>query len=283
MEQGSIFITGANGQLGTALREKYPEAKFADIDTLDITDEKSVAAFDWSSVEVLINAAAYTNVDGAETLEGQKAAQAVNADAVKNLARIAKSHDLALVHISTDYVFDGTKSSYTEGDALNPLSVYGKTKAAGDTAAAFAPKHYILRTSWVIGEGKNFVHIMAGLAEKNISPSVVNDQIGRLTFTSTLVEAIDHLLKTGAPYGIYNVTNSGEPASWADITRVIFHGLGRDDLNVTNVTTAEYYKDKSGIAPRPLHSTLDLAKIEATGFKPNDWRDDLKQYLKGQN
>jgi dTDP-4-dehydrorhamnose 3,5-epimerase/reductase len=187
---------------------------------------------------------------------------------------------MTLVHLSTDYVFDGTKSPHTEDEAFAPLSQYGKSKAAGDTEAAKAPKHYILRTSWVIGEGHNFVRIMMGLAEKDISPSVVDDQIGRLTFTSELVRAIDHLLTQEAPYGTYNVTNEGPSASWADITRQIFNTMGRFDLKVTKVTTEEYYKDKAGIAPRPLQSTLDLSKLHATGFKARDWREDLSAYIK---
>jgi dTDP-4-dehydrorhamnose 3,5-epimerase len=303
MDDSKIFIIGANGQLGTALREKYPDARYADINNLDITNKSSVENFDWTGVEILINAAAYTNVDGAETPEGRVAAWSVNADAVANLVAVSAQHDLTLVHISTDYVFDGTADSHKEDEAFAPLSIYGASKAAGDIVVSLAPKFYILRTSWVIGEGKNFVRTMVSLAEKNISPTVVHDQIGRLTFTSELVRAIDHLLfgkseinekkindkvtkqetgnrKNAFPYGTYNVTNDGESVSWADVTRAIYGLLGRDDLTVSNTTTVEYFAGKPGIAPRPLQSTLDLSKIQQTGFSSIDWRDDLANYLK---
>lgn len=279
MDQSSILIIGAKGQLGTALRERYPEARAVDSDLLDITDQDAIAAYDWPGIKVIINAAAYTNVDGAESPEGRKIAWAVNADAVANLVAAAAQHDATLVHISSDYVFDGTAEVHSEDEAFAPLSVYGASKAAGDLAVSLAPKFYILRTSWVIGEGKNFVRTMLGLAEKSISPTVVDDQIGRLTFTSTLVDAIDHLLTTSAQYGTYNVTGSGESVSWADITREIFKLSGHDDLTVTGTTTEEYFTGKEGIAPRPLQSTLDLSKLEATNFTPNDWRDDLKVYI----
>jgi dTDP-4-dehydrorhamnose 3,5-epimerase len=146
-------------------------------------------------------------------------------------------------------------------------------------AVSLAPKFYIIRTSWVIGEGKNFVRTMLSLAEKGISPTVVADQIGRLAFTSELVRAIDQLLTTDAAYGTYNVTNDGSPASWADITREIFTLAGHDELTVTDTTTEEYFAGKAGIAPRPLHSTLDLSKLQALGFASRDWHDDLKEYI----
>lgn len=282
MDSSKIFIAGANGQLGTALRRLYPQAQFADIDELDITSEESVNNYDWSGIDYFLNAAAYTNVDGAETTDGRKIAWAVNATALKNITSIANKNNITVVHISTDYVFDGTSELHTEDEQFTPLSVYGASKAAGDLAVSLADKHYILRTSWVIGEGNNFVRTMAGLAAKDISPSVVDDQIGRLTFTSELVKAIDHLLTTSAAYGTYNVSNSGESKSWADITRDIFTNLGRDDLTVTNISTEEYFKGKENIAPRPLLSTLDLSKIQATGFSSTDWEEDLQTYLKEQ-
>jgi len=131
----------------------------------------------------------------------------------------------------------------------------------------------------VIGEGKNFVRTMLELGQKGVNPSVVADQIGRLTFTSELVRAIDHLLTKQAAFGTYNVSGGGEPASWADITRAIFEAAGFD-LEVTDTTTAEYYRGKDGIAPRPLQSTFDLSKIESTGFVLRDWREDLQTYVK---
>lgn len=279
MDDSTFFIVGANGQLGTALRNQYPNAKFADISEMDITDPESVGSYDWSGISVILNAAAYTNVDGAETPEGRTASWKVNATAVGHLARISREHDMTLVHISSDYVFDGTQEPHTEDEPFAPLSVYGASKAAGDIAAALTPKHYLLRTSWVIGEGKNFVRTMLDLGRRGINPSVVSDQIGRLTFTTELVRAIDHLLRTQAPHGTYNLSNSGDSASWADITRAIFE-TAKLTNTVTDVTTEQYYAGKEGIASRPLKSTLDISKITATGFTPRDWREDLNDYIK---
>lgn len=281
MKDTEIFIAGANGQLGTALRAQYPGAQFADVAELDITSRDSVDAFDWTGIQVMINAAAYTNVDGAETPEGRIAAWKVNAQGLANLAHAAWGADAILIHISSDYVFDGTKDNHTEDEPFSPLSVYGASKAAGDLLAAQNDKHYILRTSWVIGEGKNFVRTMLELGHKGINPTVVHDQVGRLTFTSELVRAIDHLLTRKAPFGTYNVSNSGEPASWADITRQIYTFANLPN-SVTNTTTDEYYAGKPGIAPRPSKSSLDLSKIQSIGFKPSDWKEDLKKYIQEQ-
>lgn len=280
MDSSKIFIVGANGQLGTALRAQYPEARSADISTLDITNRESVEQFDWSGIEIILNAAAFTNVDGAETAEGRIAAWNVNASAVANLVRVAQKYDITLVHISSDYVFDGTIEPHLETEPLSPLSVYGASKAAGDIAVSLLDKHYIVRTTWVIGEGKNFVRTMLGLAEKGISPTVVADQIGRLTFTGELVRAIDYLLTNGASFGVYNVTNDGPLASWADITRKIFELAGHNELTVTDTTTAEYFAGKDGIAPRPLGSDMSLDKIHAIGFESQDWQKELSNYVK---
>ena len=279
MNSNNIFIVGANGQLGRALRQQYPEAQFADIDEMDITDRQSVESFDWSGISIVLNAAAFTNVDGAETPEGRVAAWKVNASAVANLTRVCRTHNMTLVHISSDYVFDGTKEPHSENEDFSPLSVYGASKAAGDLLVEQLDKFYLLRTTWVIGEGKNFVRTMLGLAEKNISPTVVHDQIGRLTFTSELVRIIDHLLSTQAPFGTYNATNDGPLESWADITRRIFRLAGRDELTVTNTTTAEYFAGKDGVAPRPLGSDMSLDKLHDTGFISRDWVDDLSEYI----
>ena len=279
MDEARILILGANGQLGIALREQYMEAKTADIAELDITNQDSVNNYPWDTVDIVINAAAYTNVDGAETPEGEIICKKVNSDAVGYLSKMATKYGLTLVHISTDYVFDGIHNSHTEDEPFSPPNTYGKYKAEGDEQASKTDKHYILRTSWVIGEGKNFVRTMLSLAEKNISPTVVADQYGRLTFTSELVRAIDHLLKTNVPYGTYNVSNDGPVVSWAEITRQIFHELGRDDLVVTDITTDKYYIDKPEAAKRPLHSTLDLTKIHDTGFASRGWQEDLIKYV----
>lgn len=279
MSNKRIFIVGARGQLGKALQTQYPNAQSADIDELDITNKQSVYSYDWSNIDIILNAAAFTNVDAAETTEGRHTAWNVNATAVSYLSKIASKHGIVLVHISTDYVFDGSQPLHSEHELFSPLSVYGASKAAGDIAVGIHEKHYIIRTSWVIGDGKNFVRTMLGLAKKEISPTVVSDQIGRLTFTSELVRAIEHLLSSKAPYGTYNVSNSGEPAGWDVITREVFKIAMHKKLNVTSISTKEYFKDKSGIAPRPLQSTLDLDKIQSTGFISIDWKEALKDYI----
>lgn len=280
MNDSEIFIVGAYGQLGTALRQLYPDARSADIDQLDITDEQSVANFDWGGIKVIINAAAYTNVDGAETSEGRIAAWRVNAVAVGNLVNMAISRDITVVHISSDYVFDGTQSPHLETEEFSPLGVYAQTKAAGDIVVSLAPKYYLVRTSWVIGEGKNFVLTMKSLANQGIKPKVVNDQIGRLTFTPDLASAISHLLNNSSPYGTYNLTNDGNSVSWADIASIVYEATGHSKDDVTGVTTEEYYEGKTSIAPRPLQSTLYLDKIKSAGFVPRDWREALTEYLK---
>ena len=284
MDESKILIIGAYGQLGKALQAQYPGAVAVDRDTFDMTDWQFISSYDWSNVEVILNAAAYTNVDGAETAEGRAAAWKINATGPGYLAKIASQHDITLVHISSDYVFDGTLVPHTETEDYTPLGVYGQSKAAGDIAVSIAPKHYILRTTWLIGDGPNFVRTMMSLAAKDISPTVVSDQIGRLAFTDTLVGAIHHVLSEQAEPGIYNVTGDGEPASWADITRAIFTELGRDDLTVTDTSTEQYFADKTAqgaaISPRPLQSAMDLTKIKATGYTLPQWRDDLAAYIK---
>jgi dTDP-4-dehydrorhamnose 3,5-epimerase len=286
MDSSRILIIGAHGQLGKALQAQYPAAIAVDRDEFDMTDAVFVQNYDWSKVDTILNAAAYTNVDAAETADGRNPAWKINATGPSYLSKIADEHGLTLVHISSDYVFDGTQVPHSESEAFTPLSVYGASKAAGDIAVSTARKHYILRTTWLIGNGPNFVRTIMGLAAKNISPTVVGDQIGRLTFTPTLVSAIDHLLDNNADFGTYNVTNDGEPASWADITRQIFSELGRGDLTVTDTTTEEYYAGKTAagavIAPRPLQSTMDLSKLQATGLQLADWKRELATYVQAE-
>ena len=281
LQPKKVLITGANGQLGMALRKEYPNAEFVDREELDITGDLTNARR-WRDYSHIINAAAYTAVDAAETAEGRLAAWKVNASAVANLAKVAHENNITFVQVSTDYVFDGTQEVHDETESFAPLGVYAQTKAAGDIAAATANRHYIVRTSWVIGEGKNFVLTMKSLAERDIKPSVVSDQIGRLTFTEDLAKGIKHLLDTNAPYGTYNLSNDGEPASWADIAKEVYECSGKSRDDVTPVTTAEYYEGKQGIAPRPLQSTLNLAKIKATGFAPRQWKQALRDYLEQQ-
>lgn len=279
MDDSQILITGANGQVGTALKQIYPDARFTDSDELDITNPAALKNYDWQNIKVIVNAAAYTNVDGAETQEGREIAWNVNAKAVSNLVDIASQHDILFVHISTAYVFDGKKKVYTEDDEFNPLGEYAKTKAAADKEVAKLAKYYIVRTDSVIGEGKNFVRTMLGLGRKGVEPKVVADQIIRPTFTIELAEVIKFLVDSSPPYGTYNLTNEGEPISWADLTRAIFKEAGFKQ-KVIDTTFAEYFASKTGIAPRPLSSVLDLSKIKAAGFRPKDWLEDLKVYVK---
>lgn len=279
MDNKTVVITGANGQLGRALRIIFPNAIALTRQELDITDEVTVKSFKWQPNSIIINAAAWTDVDAAEKPENFHQVDLVNHQAVKYLSEAATTHELTLVHVSSEYVFDGSQPVHNEDEPFSPLNVYGKTKADGDLAAATTNKHYIIRTSWVIGDGRNFVNIMQDLAMRDIKPSVVNDQIGRLTFTDTLARGIKYLLETNAPYGTYNLTNEGQPASWAEIAKIIFEKSGKSSSDVQPVSTTEYFASKPGAAQRPLQSTLDLTKIERLGFIPENWQDKLYKLL----
>ena len=274
-----VLVTGGKGQLGIALKKYFKNAEFFDIDTFDITRLSSYKEIDWNDYELIINAAAYTNVDGSETSEGRKVAWEVNAKAVMLLSKTARENNIKLVHISSDYVFDGTTTGHDEEESFTPLSVYGESKAAGDLAAQLAPKHYIVRTSWVIGEGKNFIKTMSELALKKIKPSVVGDQFGRLTFADDLANAVHYLVKNEHEYGIYNFTNDGPVTSWSDIAKLVYEEMGESAEDIKSLTTEEYYSGKSGIAPRPLNGQLVLEKIKKTGLKPRDWRIAFNEYF----
>ncbi len=277
------LVLGAGGQLGRALVAALPGAVGLTRAELDLSDADAVAAFDFSGVGTVVNAAAFTTVDAAETLDGRREAWATNATGVAALARAALVHGFTLVHYSSDYVFDGTGDSYDEDAPLAPLGVYGASKAAGDLAVSVVPRHYLMRTSWVVGRGKNFIETMADLADRGVAPSVVDDQVGRLTFTDDLARATAHLLTSGAPYGTYNLTSGGEPGSWADVAREVYRLAGADPAAVTGTTTEAYAAGKGDpVAPRPARSTLDLAKIEATGFVPTDQSVGLTAYLEGR-
>ncbi|GAA4485360.1 bifunctional dTDP-4-dehydrorhamnose 3,5-epimerase family protein/NAD(P)-dependent oxidoreductase [Microbacterium panaciterrae] len=278
------LVLGANGQLGLALRAALGDAahiEYATRTDLDLADARLGTARRWRDYGTIINAGAYTSVDLAEAPDGRREAWVANAEGPARLARIATENGITLVHVSSDYVFDGTADRpYREEDALAPLGVYGQTKAAGDVAVATAPRHYILRTSWVIGEGKNFVRTMATLAERGIDPKVVDDQTGRLTFTDDIARAIVHLLASEAPFGVYNVTGSGEPATWADIARAVFSTIGHDPTRITGVSTAEYFAAATApVSPRPANSMLSLDRILATGFTPSEQFAALRDYL----
>ncbi len=276
------LIIGAYGQLGRALQDVFPGAECVDRDTFDMSDPAIITGRHWRDYDLILNAAAYTAVDLAETPDGRRDSWLSNATALTNLVKICNENDITLVHVSSDYVFDGTKVPHTEDEQFSPLGVYGQSKAAGDLVVSTTPRHYLLRTSWVIGEGKNFVLTMQSLAEKGVKPSVVSDQIGRLTFTQDLAAGIKHLVDTRAAFGTYNLTNKGDSASWADIAKLVYEYSGKSANDVTPVTTEEYYAGKEGIAPRPLESTLALDKIKATGFIPREWKQALCEYLDKQ-
>ena len=285
------LVTGCNGQLGRAVRalaEERGVAKgfdFCDIDTFDMSDPAAYGKLDWSLYGTVINCGAFTAVDRAETPEGRRIAWAANATGPALLARTCAEHGITLVHISSDYVFDGIRELHDENEAMSPLSVYGQSKAAGDIAVAGCARHYIMRSSWVIGEGKNFAKTMCMLSDKVAAGdlervTVVDDQLGRLTFTRDMAAAIFHVLDARAPYGTYDCTGSGAVKSWADIARACFEAKNGNGDKVVPVSTADYYASAEGpIAPRPHFSALDLSKLEGVGFRMPDWEEELTEYL----
>ena len=276
------LVLGGSGQLGSALSELLQGEggyEFPRHGDFDLCNPEHVAGVNWQDYGTVVNAAAYTQVDLAESETGRHQAWATNVTAVEHLARVCTEHGITLVHISSDYVFDGRLRSYGEEDPPCPLGVYGQTKAAGDALVRTVPRHYIVRTSWVAGEGKNFVATMVRLARNGVNPSVVNDQVGRLTFAGDLAEGIMHLLATGAPFGTYNLTNDGEPASWARIAKQVFVLCGHDPARVNEISTADYFAGRPDTAPRPASSTLRLEKIRGTGFRPADQLQRLAAYV----
>ena len=288
------LVTGCNGQLGRAVRALAEERgllgtfDFCDIDTFDFSDPEAYGQYDWDLYGTVINCGAYTAVDRAETPEGRVACWKANATGPALLARTCAEHGITLVHVSSDYVFDGTRELHDESEPLSPLSVYGQSKAAGDLAVAGCPRHYVVRSSWVIGDGRNFVRTMRALSDRAADPAdglgrvtVVDDQLGRLTFTRDMAAAILHLLEARAPWGTYDCTGSGAVRSWADIARAVFDAANGNGDAVVPVSTAEYYASAEGpIAPRPRFSALDLSKLESTGFRMPDWEEELGEYLK---
>ena len=216
---------------------------------------------------------------------------------VANLCRVAQEHRLTLVHISSDYVFDGTRDLHTEDEGFAPLGVFGQTKAAGDALVGQLARHFVVRSSWVIGDGKNFVRTMMGLSRRVAAGdlpqvTVVDDQLGRLTFTDEMARGILWLLgyREGttalfepaphAAYGTYNLTGSGAVKSWAEIAAAVFDQTCGNGEKVVPVSTADYYASAAGpISPRPVHSALALDKLSSTGFVPADWEESLRAYI----
>lgn len=270
------LILGAGGQLGRALATALPEATALRHAAFDIAAPGPLADQD-----LVINAGGFTDVDGAEVARAQ--AWRANAAGPAALARAAREHGFTLVHFSSEYVFDGTSPRpYSEDDAVAPLSFYGATKAAGDVAVRGVERRYLLRPTWLVGEGHNFVRTMLGLAARGVAPSVVDDQIGRLTFADDLAAAVVGLVRTGAPFGDYHVTGGGEPASWADVAREAYRLAGHGGIPVTGTSTAKYFADKPDSARRPSNSVLDTGKAAAAGVAMPDWRTALAAHVGGE-
>lgn len=272
------LILGGSGQVGTALRRLWPDAIAPTRHELDLTDPAALDAYDFSQHVVVVNAAAMTAVDDAETSEGSRLAWRLNAELPAQLARRAVTDRFTLVQYSSDYVFDGQREEHDEGERLTPLGEYGRTKAAGDLAVSVAPRHYVLRTSWVVGDGGNFVRTMARLADEGVTPTVVDDQSGRLAFADEIARATVHLVESSAPFGTYNISQGGPPMTWAEIAREVFALRGRDPEDVSGVSTQEYSAGKV-VSPRPRHSTLSLAKLTEAGYEPATQREALGRYL----
>lgn len=278
-----ILVTGANGQLGRELRplleNDFPGmALFTDVENLDLTDAKAVESFVRANeVTHIVNCAAYTSVDRAEEEKMQCAR--INADAVKNIADAANIVGAKIIHLSTDYVFDGTNHRpYRESDKVNPISQYGTTKRKGETSLlALAPDAIIVRTAWLYSpHGNNFVKTMLKLAETRKEIKVVCDQVGTPTYARDLAAAIIAILKSHqwVP-GIYHFSNEGA-ASWYDFTKAIFRIAGINNVKVTPIPTEDYPTPAS----RPFYSILDKSRIKATyGIEIPHWEESLQHCM----
>lgn len=270
-----ILIVGAEGMLGRDLMAAFNDrAHGVDIGQIDITDYESVRNLLLQlRPEVVINAAAYTDVDGCQTNVEQ--AMAVNGEGVAHLAMACAEIGARLVQVSTDYVFDGSKGSpYLEDDPQHPVSVYGESKYAGELNARLAPGHLIVRTQWLFGiHGKNFVETMLRLGKEKGEVAVVDDQIGSPTWTVHLAEAIRRLVDGGCS-GVYHAANGGT-CSWNEFARAIFDEAGLP-VTVSAMSTAQLGRP----APRPLYSVLDCGRLAAdTGYVMPPWRHALRDYL----
>lgn len=281
-----VLVTGANGQLGQAIQsivERYPdiEFEFCDSEKLDITDYDNVnAVFNEFIPNYCINTAAYTAVDKAES-EPDKA-YSINVLGAQNLAKICKMNNTVLLHVSTDFVFDGTKKTpYTELDEPNPSGVYGQTKLDGEEAIKeLWEKHFIIRTSWVYSQfGNNFMKTMLRLGTEREELSVVNDQIGTPTnavdLAEVLIKIIDSCyaeLVSASNYGIYNFSNEGQ-CSWYDFAQKIFE-INNITIDLHPIPTKDYPTP----AQRPAYSVLDKSKIKSVfGIEIDSWESSLKK------
>jgi dTDP-4-dehydrorhamnose reductase len=275
-----ILITGANGLLGHELSSLLKDHTLILLShsQLDISDSESVnKQIDSSSPDIIINSAAYTQVDACET--NYDLAFQSNAIGPKNLAIKCKQLGIPLIHISTDYVFEGNEkknSPLVENDKLGPKTVYGKTKLEGEKMVQEnCEKYFILRTAWLYGEGKNFVKTMLSLSKKNNELKVVNDQIGSPTYAKDLAKAIKEIIeKKSDKYGIYHVTNKGE-VSWYEFAKKIFE-IKNIEIKVNPCTSEEFPRP----APRPHYSVLSNQKWIDAGFTPmRDYEEALNEYL----
>ena len=273
-----ILITGSNGMLGHDLIEVLKdnnELILTTSKTLDITDKDNTIDFILKNKpDVVINSAAYTDVDGCES--NQDLAYAVNGEGVKNLAIACKEADCPLVHVSTDYVFDGTARDPIEEDGeIGPISVYGKSKLKGEEAILeVLDKYFIVRTAWLYGiNGKNFPKTMLELSKNHSEITVVYDEVGTPTYTPDLAYGISQLIETDL-YGIYHLTNSGS-CSWCEFAKYIFE-IADKDVNVIPVTASEFSRP----APRPHYSVLKNKKWIENGFKPlRDYKEAIAEYV----
>ena len=278
-----IFLIGADGMLGGELRERL-EKKYdvvgTTIQTLDICDKEAVLnKAKEIKPDFIINCAAFTNVDACEVKE--ELALAVNGTALTNIAEAAKQESAKLIHISTDYVFAGdmpVDKIYTEDMEPNPVSAYGRTKLVGEENAKKAEKYYILRTAWLYGlGGKNFVKTMLNLSKTKDEISVVDDQHGSPTSTTTLCEIIEKIIEKEPEYGIYHSTNEGF-TTWCQFTRKIFE-LAGINTKVNAITSEEYKEMYPQSSDRPKNSQLSKEKLKNVGIVPSKWEDALKEYL----
>ena len=274
-----ILVTGANGQLGRELRnvlesEIPGQSIYTDVAELDLTDSKAVDLFfKQNEISHVVNCAAYTAVDRAE--EEKLECASININAVKNLAIAADSVGAKIIHISTDYVFDGTAHRpYKESDKVNPISEYGTTKRKGETALlALAPESIIIRTSWLYSPyGNNFVKTMMRLGAEHSEIKVVCDQIGSPTYALDLARAIYRVLLSHQwVEGIFHYSNEGV-CSWYDFAKAIHRVAGIKGCNVCPIPTEEY----PTAASRPFFSVLDKSRIKATyGADVPYWEDSL--------
>jgi len=267
MRHSRILITGAHGQLGQALQRQYADYDMTawDLEDLDITQFDEVKkALDQLRPHVVINAAAFTQVDAAETK--QEAAYRGNALGPRNLAVVTYELGMALVHFSTDYVFDGRHTRpYHEFDRTNPLSVYGHSKLAGEEAVQVAnPRHFIVRTAWLYHTiGRNFPNTICRMAGKEVV-RVVNDQFGSPTFAPHLAQAVFRLVETDA-YGTYHMAGSGG-TSWYEFTQALYQALGIQ-TSVVPIPTAQYPLP----APRPAYAVLTSLQQPLISLPP--WED----------